>query len=228
MSDRNSIFSSFVFFLLVIALSLQGCTSAKERSIKKWKKSKWAVVRVDKSEKPDWVVYTREIFGTDFLEFKIEGEVEASPKHCVSSFRKDIHDQAHDPNNKKYPTYEIVNESKDSLLTYVIHNEPFIFKDTEMSVLYHFIEDAGKETARIEWTENWDSALTPPPSRKLSRVETFRGDWSFSSTSANSSKAANSVRFNPKRMPMWLVKPMVVKFLVEGFEKTRETVAKEK
>jgi len=102
------------------------------------------------------------------------------------------------------------------------------FKDTEMSVRYRFTQAADSNTEGVEWVEAWDDTSVPPPSRKLSRVETFRGAWTFSRTSNNFSKATNSVKFDPKKMPLWLVEPMVAKFLVKGLEKIREMVAGER
>lgn len=90
-----------------------------------------------------------------------------------------------------------------------------------MSVRYLFSQDTARNIEGVEWKEAWGAGSVPPPSKKLSRVETFRGSWSFSPTSGRSSKAVNSVQFDPKKMPLWLVQPMVVKFLVKGLENIR-------
>lgn len=228
MPDKFTRLSTLILFFCLTILYCQSCTSARQRSIKEWKKKEWKLVKENKGKELLWQIYTRHIAGTDFIEYKIEGEVNSSPKTCILSFRKDLHNLAEDQESKEYLTYEIKDECEDSLLTYVIHNEPFPFKDTEMSVRYRFTQAADSNTEGVEWVEAWDDTSVPPPSRKLSRVETFRGAWTFSRTSNNFSKATNSVKFDPKKMPLWLVEPMVAKFLVKGLEKIREMVAGER
>ena len=98
--------------------------------------------------------------------------------------------------------------------------EPFPFKDTEMSIRYLFFsDDAG--TTGVRWHEAWKECPIQP-SKKLNRVETFRGSWNFSPATKGSCLVVNTVQFNPKKMPLWLVEPMVVKFLKEGLEDLRK------
>lgn len=58
--------------------------------------------------------------------------------------------------------------------------------------------------------------------RELSRVESFRGYWKFTSAPNNSSTASNGVQFDPNKMPRWLFEPMVFKFLTKGLEDSRD------
>lgn len=206
--------------ILLVAIS---CNSSRNIISSGAKNNQWKIVKTDKNDTPSWIIYTRKITGTNFLEYKIEGDIKSSPKSCVSSFRQDIHNQADDVDNKKYPTYQIVDESKDSILTYVIHNEPFPLKDTEMSVRYIFYDNPG--SMGVRWTEAWSDSSVQL-SKKLNRIETFRGHWNFSPTVSDSCKAINSVSFDPKKMPLWLVEPMVFKFLKKGLEYLRETTTK--
>jgi hypothetical protein len=117
-----------------------------------------------------------------------------------------------------------VYESNDSLVTYLIHNEPFPLKNTEMSVKYIFYNN-GEENTGVRWHEAWDDNSVSS-SKKLNRVQTFRGHWNFSLTANDSCKATNSVSFDPKKMPLWLVEPMVFKFLKNGLEDIRESTIK--
>ncbi len=213
---------NFIFLMLmVVGFQSCGSTRARDRSIREWEKLEWEIVKIDKKENPSWTIYSREIKGTSFSEYKIEGGIDAPAEACIAAFKQDIHNQAADLKNKKYPTYEIVSESNDSLLTYVIHHEPFPFKDTEMSIMYVFSNDEDG-TTRVTWHEAWD-ANPVPPSKKLSRVETFRGYWNFAPTSSNANRALNSVQFDPKGMPLWMINPMVYKFLKEGLKDIRNT-----
>jgi len=214
-----------IFFLVLMVVIYQSCVSPRDRSIRAWEKYEWKIVKADKSEEPTWIIYSRKVTGTDFIEYKIEGDIAATPQACVSSFRQGIHHQARDSNNKKYPAYEIVDESEDSLLAYVIHNEPFPFRNTEMSVRYLFSQDPESATEEVRWKEAWEEESVPPPTKKLSRVQTFRGAWLFSPISGNHSQAVYTVQFDPKNMPRWLVKKTVVKFLVEGLENIRAMTA---
>ena len=209
---------------MVFGLQSCGSTRARDNSIREWEKFEWDIVKTERKENPSWTIYSRKVKETNFTEYKIEGDVKASPKACVAAFRQDIHDQAADLKNKKYPTYEIVSESNDSLLTYVIHHEPFPLKDTEMSIMYVFSNDEDG-TTRVTWHEAWN--INPvPPSKKLSRVETFRGSWSFTPTFGNACQAVNSVQFDPKGMPVWLVKPMVTNFIKNTFEDIKKATTK--
>jgi len=220
----------YIIILGIASLTFSSCSTnrairLRNKSIKEWSAYRLEAIKKSRaSEDEKWTIYSRKIKGTNFLEFKIEGDIEALPKACLAAFRQDILNQAADFKNKKYPTYEIVSESKDSLLTYVIHNEPFPLKDTEMSVRYLFCNDEDGSTG-VRWHEAWDESQVQP-SKKLNRVETFRGSWSFAPISGNSSQAANSVQFDPKGMPMWLVKPMVIKFLKNGLKSIREAHSK--
>lgn len=208
------------------SLTFSGCSTHRAIRLKKKSIKEWRVYRLEEikkssaNEDENWTIYSRKIKGTNFSEYKIEGNIETAPKACIAVFKQEILNQAADLENKKYPTYEIVSESKDSLLTYVIHNEPFPLKDTEMSVKYQVFNGGNGSTA-VTWHEAWDESQVQL-SKKLSRVETFRGSWSFTPTSSHSCQATNSVQFDTKGMPLWLVKPMVIKFLKNGLENIRE------
>ncbi|KGL61716.1 hypothetical protein [Polaribacter sp. Hel1_85] len=213
--------TKLIFILGFTILFLQSCSSTRNSSISEWEKHEWSIVKIDKKEVPRWKIYKRNLKGTNFLEYKIEGNIKSSPEACLKAFKKDIHKLANGAENKKYPIYEISEESENSLLTYVVHNEPFPFKNTEMSVRYLFYnDDVGNFD--VEWNEEWEESQIKP-SKKLNRVETFRGAWSFSLITNNSSKAINSVQFDPKGMPLWLINPMVYRFLKEGLENIRTT-----
>ena len=214
---KNTTRASVIGALLI---TLSAC-SATQRTITRGQESQdWKMVKTDKSAHPSWTIYTRKIAGTDLLEYKIKGAITSSPKACVVAFRQDILNQAADRDNKKYPIYKITDRSKERLLTYVIHNEPFPLKDTEMSVRYEFY-NAENGIADVKWHEAWDECVVQP-SKKLNRVETFRGSWNFSQTSSNSRNATNSIQFDLRGMPLWLAEPMVTKFLKKGLEKIRE------
>lgn len=225
--------SCYALIFGILCASLSSCSGQRSirlrnKSIKEWSAYQWEEMKKSSADEAnEWTVYSRKVRGSNFLEYKIEGNVSASPKACVSAFQQDIHHQANDSTNEKYPTYEIIHASNKDLLTYAIHKEPFPFKNTEMSVHYLFFQDSGSTAEGVQWKEAWDEDTMPPPSNKLSRVESFRGSWNFSPTSDTSCTAVNSVQFDPKKMPLWLVNPMVIKFLVEGLEKTREMTSEE-
>ena len=221
MYKQMSRLTKLIFILGFAILFLQGCVSTRNRSIKEWKKHEWSIVKVDKKDEPTWKIYKRKIKGTNFLEYKIEGNIKSSPETCLKTFKNDIHKLANGAKNKKYPTYDISEESEKSLLTYVIHNEPFPLRNTEMSVRYLFFSEEDGSYG-VKWNEAWEESQIQP-SKKLNRVEIFRGSWRFSPTKDNASKAINSVQFNPKGMPLWLINPMVYRFLKEGLEDIRTT-----
>ena len=226
MNKQFTNLARLIFLFGFVVLFLQSCVSARDRSIKEWEKHEWHLVKVDKTEKPTWKIYKRNLKRTNFLEYKIEGEIQSSPEACLEAFKNDIHKLATGTEDKKYPTYKITEESEQRLTTYVIHNEPFPFKNTEMSIKYLFSgnEDGSKA---VEWTEAWE-VFQIQPSKKLKRVETFRGSWSFAPITQNSSQALNSVQFDSKGMPLWLVTPMVSKFLKKGLEDIRMTSEQKK
>jgi len=214
MNHRIVSLSGFGFLLLLtILLGFQSCVSPRNRSIKKWEKQEWKIAKADKSEQPDWIIYSRKISGTNFFEYKIEGETSSTPQACISSFKQSLQNDATD--SKKFPTYDIINQSPDTLLTYVIHNEPFPLKDTEMSVRYIFFTSDDAGSTGVRWQEAWDDSKVEP-AKKLSRVQTFRGSWHFTPISSTHSKAVNSVQFDPKKMPPWMFEPMVFQFLKKG------------
>lgn len=215
--------------IAILLLSISACSShrpvrLKNKSIKEWESYQFREVeKSDKVEAEKWIIYSRKIQGTDFLEYKIEGAIKATAGACIQAFKQEIIKQATDTNNKKYPTYDIVSESIDSCLTYVIHEEPFPLKNTEMSIRYIYFNEEDGSTG-VKWKEAWEETKIPI-SKKLSRVESFRGSWSFIPTDSNTCKAINSVHFNPMGMPLWLIKPMVVHFLKNGLKSTREATS---
>jgi len=218
----------YVCIVLLASSVLNSCSTyrinrLKNKSIKEWKAYQWNErKRSTDKQGAEWIIHSRKVEGTNLLEYKIEGEIASTPEACVAGFWQHIHHQTDD--NNKFPTYDIMDESDSSFLTYVIHNEPFPFKDTEMSVRYLFSNY--KECDReVRWNEAWDENSIPP-SKKLNRVETFRGSWNFSEVSENHTKAVNIVQFDPKKMPKWLVNPMVTKFLKKGFENIEQTTSK--
>ena len=207
--------TNLIPWLVALCFSLQvtGCRSTKETS-------DWRIVKSSKQSENDWVISARSVAGTSMLEYKIEGEVPETPLNAIDGFRQEIIDLAtEDQEQQEYPVYDLLVESEDKLVTYVIHNEPFIFKDTEMAVGYVFYDDEVGH-AGVTWREAW-SVCPTPESKKLKRVEIFRGSWEFSPASDSTSHALNSVQFDPKNVPMWLAEPMVLKFLINGMEERR-------
>ncbi|MEP5611017.1 MAG: hypothetical protein ABJP45_02145 [Cyclobacteriaceae bacterium] len=206
-----------ICFMTIVTYLLISCAGYKRINSSIDENEGWTLV---KGDNPSWKAYSRKLAGTSFIEYKIEGDVASTPDSCFSWFKRNIHELAEGSKNKKYPTYEIVHESEDSLLTYVVHNEPYPLKDTEMSVRYvYFNYDSGVKG--IKWNEAWDERFIES-SKKLNRVKTFRGSWIFSPTPAGSTLAVTTVRFDPKNMPRFLVEPMVIKFLRGGLEDIRK------
>lgn len=229
-NGRYKVSILWVCAIAIVSITFLSCsahraTRLKNKSMKE--SSAYELKEVKKSpdsEGEKWTIYSRKIEGTNFYEYKIEGAIAASAEAGIAAFRQDILDQAAMVVNKKYPTYEIVSESQDSHFVYIIHHEPFPLKDTEMSIRYDFFNNEDGTTG-VTWHEAWDESQVPP-SKKLSRVETFRGSWNFAPTSDNSCQAINSVQFDPKGMPMWLVKPMIMKFLKNGLKDIREATSR--
>lgn len=208
-----------VLFMLPMALMvlvILSCGPTRRQSIKAWEKHEWKKVKASKNTGRQWKIYRRKVRNTAFWEYKIVGEISCSPKQGVERFRKDIKRLANGADPKKYPSYQVLQESKDSLLTYVIHNEPFPFKDTEMSVRYVFHVRDEKDTA-VEWTESWSDC--DEPHKKLKRVEMFRGSLRLSSRNGSQTQMVQTMQFDPKGMPMWLVNPTVIKFLKKELKK---------
>lgn len=204
--------------ILLSSCSTHSINRLKNKSYKEWKTFQWTELKKGSDEDAaPWTIYFRKIKGTDLMEYKIEGEIGSSPETCIAEFRQEIHEQANSLENKKYPTYEIVRESADSLLTYVIHNEPFPLKDTEMSVQYVFSTKKNGST-EVKWKESWDE-YPIEDSKKLNRVEIFRGSWLFTKVFENNLHAINIVQFDPKGVPRWLFQPMVLNFLKKGLER---------
>ena len=229
--QKPSILLAYIIFSGIASSTFSSCSThrairLKNKSFKEWSAFRFEEVKKSpESEIAKWVIYSRKIEGSSFLEYKIEGNIESTPKNCVTAFRQDIHNQANNLKNKKYPTYNIVNESTDSLLIYLIHKEPFPFKNTEMSLRYLFFQSTESDTEEVKWEEAWDE-YSPDMSKKLSRIQTFRGSWNFTSINHDNSLAVYSVQFDPKKMPMWLAEPMVNNLLVDGLEDMREMTSK--
>lgn len=211
---------NLAFFILLSAFILQSCVSHRDASIREWEKHEWHLVKVDINTEPTWKIFTRKLAGTTFLEYKIEGNINSSTSGCLAAFKQDLYHQAGEAMQKKFPTYDISEESEKAILTYVIHNEPFPFKNTEMRVRYSFYNEEDGGTG-VKWREAWEDSPIQA-AKKLKRVETFRGSWVFTPIDIDSSQGENTVQFDPKKMPRWLFEPMVFKFLKGGLNKIKE------
>ncbi len=215
----NTVFSISVF--IVSALFLTSCTSFNSLQSSDQANQGWTLVSAEKKVKKPWKIYSRKLKDTNFVEYKIEGELASSPTHCLSALKQNLYNDANDA--KKYPTYEILKSTSDSILTYVIHNEPFPLNDTEMNILYQFHSEQDGST-HASWKEAWD--INPVSTAKgLNRVETFRGTWHFLPLKETSAQGINIVQFDPKKMPRWLAEPMVLKFLKTQFKKFSKTAS---
>lgn len=193
---------------------LQSCISPRDRSIREWEKYEWKIAKVDSNDMPSWIIYKRKLIGTTIQEYKIQGNINSNPSACLIAFKRSLHNQTQESMRKKYPTYDITEESRNTILTYVIHDEPFPLKDTEMSVRYLFFSNENG-SAGVKWHEAWEDCPIKPTS-KLKRIETFRGSWDFTPISNNSCQGLKTVQFDPKGMPRWLWELMVFKFLRDG------------
>lgn len=200
-------------FIVPMFLSIMSCSSSRIAKQSEVDEQGWKTIKADKTEEAAWIIYRRNKKGGNFYEYKIEGLVEASPERCIASYKQDIYDRSNGikkVGDYKYSTYNIVSETSDAVYIYAIHNEPFPLKDTEMNL--KFIFDSGiKGNTGVKWHEAWDE-FPVVPSRKLNRVETFRGSWRFTSTDDKLYKASNTVQFVLKGQPIWFAQPMVNKF----------------
>ena len=216
--------------LLFTSIVLSSCSPhhgarSRNKSIKEWEAFQWTEVKRSSGEEATaWTIYFRKVKDPNLMEYKIEGEIGSSPETCIAEFRQEIHEKASSPDNKKHPTYEIISESTDRLFTYVIHNEPFPLRDTEMFVQYIFSTKKDGST-EVKWKESWDE-YPIEESKKLNRVEIFRGSWQFVEVSENRLHAINIVQFDPKGMPKVLFQPMVLNFLRKGLENLRDKTTK--
>lgn len=228
MDARKRIRSAKLFSLL--SLSLLFMTACKSSAIvlsAEDEKEGWEIVKVDKEEVPKWVIYRRKFDGTKTLEYKINGEIQSSPELCVDAFKQNLYDLSNGigkESDYEYSTYEIVADTTDSLCVYAVHNEPFPFKDTEMSIFYTFYNDTSG-MAGVRWREAWKDYPTPE-TKKLKRIDSFRGSWQFSDGSNGSFEAVNKVEFDLGNFPLFLAEPMVVKFLKSGLEDMRDSIVK--
>lgn len=210
-------------FIGPIALSIVSCSSSRIANQTDVDQQGWKAIKADKSEDSAWIISRKNEEGTSFYEYKIEGLVEASPENCIASFKNDIYDLSNGIKKEegyKYSTYQIVEESSNTLVIYAIHKEPFPLKNTEMSIKYTF-DYVKNGNARVEWHEAW-ADFPVKPSKKLNRIDTFRGSWTFTSTESDLYKASNTVQFNLKGAPIWFAQPMVNKFLVRGYMTFKE------
>ncbi len=210
-------------FIGPIALSIVSCSSSRIANQSQVDQQGWKVVKAGNSVDSTWVISRRNEKGSDFYEYKIEGLVEALPANCIASFKQDIYDLSNEVKKEgeyKYSTYQIVEESSNALVVYAIHKEPFPLKNTEMSIKYTF-DSARNGNAKVHWHEAW-ADFPVEPSKKLNRIDTFRGSWTFTSTESDLYKASNWVQFNLKGAPIWFAQPMVNKFLVKGYMKFKE------
>jgi hypothetical protein len=220
---------SLLWYAVILGISgfaLSSCSTQRairlrNKSIKEWSAYQWGEVKKSSdNDAKEWSVYSRKVKGTTSLEYKIEGNINSTPEACLAAFKQDLHQQADGSMEKKYPIYDIKEESEKGLLTYVVHNEPFIFKDTEMSVRYLFFNQEDGST-EVKWREAWEDCPIQA-SKKLNRIESFRGSWNFTPLVNNSSQGVKTVQFDPKKMPRWLFEPMVLKFLKDGLKEIAE------
>ncbi|MCF8451068.1 MAG: hypothetical protein K9G49_14440 [Taibaiella sp.] len=216
-------------FIGSMALSIVSCSSSRIANQTDVDQQGWKVVKADKSENPTWVIFRRNEEGSSFYEYKIEGLVEASPENCIASFKQDLYDLSNGVKvdaDYKYPTYKILSESSDTIVVYAIHKEPFPLKNTEMCIKYTF-DYVKNGNARVQWQEAW-ADFPLEPSKKLNRIDTFRGSWTFTSTESDVYKASNTVQFDLKAAPIWFAQPMVNKFLVKGYKNFKEDASLKK
>ena len=70
----------FISFLIFTFLSIQGCTTSRNRSIKNWEKYEWKIIKESENIKMGWKIYKRKIKGANFLEYKIKLKTAAANK----------------------------------------------------------------------------------------------------------------------------------------------------
>jgi len=202
--------------LLILAFSI-GCSPQKKLSTTE--KNSWQIVKQDKDKKKGWKLFSRIANGSDFLEFKVEGNIESSPTACIGAVKEKL------VNNAKYTDdglpIEILSETENELLTYSISKMPFLFKNREMCERYVFFKDeSGAEG--VQWKEAWEECPVPA-SKKLIRMPIIRGSWTFSPSEANHCQAVYTVQFDPGgKIPAGMVNKMAGNFLIEELESIRE------
>lgn len=176
----------------------------------------WVLVDSKIEKEEHWKIYYRELDEKHNYEYMFESSLSLSPKICLELFRESLLDvSSNNPKNKDLKSSILINTDKE-ILVYSIKDEPFIFKDTEMCVSYEFNDNLGLD-GLIRWKENWNKCNVVP-SKKLKRVMEFRGSWRFTQIGTDHSKVRLKVSFDTQGMPMFLVRPMVKKYMIESFK----------
>ncbi|WP_323756129.1 hypothetical protein [Roseivirga sp.] len=107
---KLSILSVYTTILVIASLTFASCSThhavrLRNKNIKESSAFQWKEIKTSRdSEDEKWTIYSRNIKGTNFSEYKIEGEIKASSKACIAAFKQDIHTQAADLKNIREET----------------------------------------------------------------------------------------------------------------------------
>lgn len=169
-----------------------------------------------------WVLSSRSVENSKFKEFRLIGKVNASQMQTFQAAQKLIFE---DENLPKEMKQSIIEKTENEIITYYQIKMPFFIMDRDLVVKYVLQSNSENTSYGIIWKET--PQLGPPPPKRVIRMPSVRGKWTF--TPLNEfSISATFIQFSDigGSMPAWLVNKMSGASLVEDLEKLRVLVSK--
>lgn len=185
-------------------------------------RSPWIVQ--ERNDDPDngYVLYRRELPGSDFTAFRLEATLDAPASLVADAARKNVADPAAGPRNM---TKTILRDDGDVTVVYSYIDMPLVSdRDVTTRAVRSFDPDSG--VYRVEWNATDEG---PAPREGVVRLEKSSGSWVFTPLPDGRTHAAYESHAEiGGSIPAWLLNSLMNDTVVDGIVHLRARVEQER
>ena len=177
----------------------------------------WETIEQKQNPEEAWTLYSRPKSGSEFLEFRIKGGIDAPPAIVLEAVRESLTNKIYTPENEQR---SIIKQTQDQLTLHIHINLPGPLSDRTMILQYDFTQDENRVYA-----VKWQQLHTKPSSKSQDTIEMLNasGEWTLEKTP--SGKTFVSVVGHGDlggSIPAWLINSLSGQSFVKGLQQIRQ------
>jgi hypothetical protein len=176
----------------------------------------------ERSEDPEngWVLYRREVRGSEFAAFRLEAEISSEPAIVAAA----AHQNLTDPDvRRKNMTKTVLRDDARETIIYSYIDMPLV-SDRDVTTRTVWSRDPGRDRYLMEWQASEEG---PAPKKGVVRLRTSSGSWLFTPVAGGTRAVYESHTDIGGVLPGWLVNGMMLDTVVDGIVNLRARVAQD-
>jgi hypothetical protein len=186
--------------------------------------AQWTLVEENDDTAEGYVIFKRSVSGSEVIEFKITGLVDAPVERVANAAWTSATDPKYVQDDQRRKIID--GDGKTRCHVYLFYEMPALISDRDVTQELAKEHNAGLNTYRIVWRTANDKG--PPPIDGVIRMPVSNAAWELASTQGGQTIATYTNRSDPGgSIPSWIVNTMAKRFVVGELDNLRKLVQKQ-